>query len=93
MVEDAWRLDVCLQDDCIVGGREVAGVLLNYGEIVVEGYCHMYGKREQSCGEASYATKCMDGGEAGGKWGRSANCNPDVAWCNVEEAEARVWKA
>ena len=57
---------------------------------MVEGDCNVYGKREESCGEASYATKCIDGSEAGRKGRGGSNCNPDVAWCDVEESEACV---
>ena len=70
-----------------VSRREIAGVLLNDGGVVIESQGNPDAKREQGSGEAPNATERIDRGDSGGKRRSSANCNPNVWWGDVEEPE------
>ena len=68
--------------------REVAGVLLNDGGVMVKGKGNPDSKGEQGGGEATNATKSVNCRESRGKRWSGTNGDPDVGWSDVEKSEA-----
>ena len=79
---------VCVANDGWRGGREVAGVLLNDGVVVIKGECDSDAECKESGSEAPDATKCIGGSDLWWEGWCRADRDPDVWIGDVEETKA-----
>ena len=88
MVEGSVVKDVSVAYDGVVARGEVAGILLNYGVVVIKGKGDGNAEGKQGGSEASDATEGVNCGEARRQRWRRTDCDPDVRWSDVEETNA-----
>ena len=93
IVEGNVVKDVSVAYDGAVAGREVAGVLLNDGTAMIKGEGDANAEGKQGGREASDSAEGINCGEARRQRWRGADCDPDVRWSDVEEANAGGWKS
>ena len=85
VVESGGVKDGSAAYDGGVAGGEVAGILLNYGVVVIKGKGDGNAGGKQGGSEASDAAEGVNCSEARRQgWGRT-DSDPDVGWSDVEE--------
>ena len=91
VVESGGVKDVGVAYDGGIARGEVAGILLNYGVVVIKGKGDGNAEGKQGGSEASDAAEVVNCGEARRqRWGRG-DCHPDVGWSDVEETNQYGW--